>query len=838
MKLYFLEEEKDKIVGFDNYNLVSKNSLDSIDADILFVFDKSNLSSHIKDINYSEHYMFETENLDLIIVGSLELLRYIYDNYSEILDVKFDECYSTKCLYRFFRIKDRKFYSIVKNFKHFYYIEDPNGKYTAIDGTKVSRCYDYFNENSKKHYEKDINKFYRYSLEKNKSGKIKLGKNYRVCYYDIETNACVDAVNAPGEVLSIVGQDSLTKEVKSWIIDPDKNKSLIDQEKDMLTDFFIYVRDFDAITGWNTSKFDLPYLINRAIRIGVDPGLMSITNSPVSCKYKESDRINPWFIKIIGLNIYDLMTASARALAYLPEKLKDSKLDTVAEAILGETKIHTDTPAVLFRDKRIQELLDYNIQDVMLLMKIDEKLGTTELLIATLEFVPGMNLENSNYNSKIIDFYLLSKYDIIFPSVNREKITDIEGAVVFEPKSGIHDNVAVFDISGMYPSLIRTFNISPDRIITDKTDDCIHIHSDKAGDIYFDSSSDGILVQLINDFQSLRNRYKKLKKEHEKDPDYKLWELKEFAVKKILTSVYGVFGYVGFRLFDNRIANSITSAGRDLLNHMKDFAAKNGYVTVCGDTDSIFIKKDNEKKDTKHFEILIDDMNKSLDDYVKKFTTSERIIKNHYMNIEFETLFTRVIIAPAKKKYIGMVTKAKGRDLEEPVLFGKGNELVKKDVPAIIKQEIKGLVVDILKTKLTTLEVIDKIRYNLKEIKEKVRKSSVKDLLIYKEINRDFDQYKVLPQHVKAAINTNKELNTNFSRQNYKGGLLYVKALNGSGIDTLFLDPNYDFSKQNKFVVDYDKYISKFIIEKIKLIFGEEIYNEVNRKDNKLCDYF
>ena len=136
----------------------------------------------------------------------------------------------------------------------------------------------------------------------------------------------------------------------------------------------------DTIVSHNCQKFDLPYLINRAIKIGADVRLLSSVNAPVTCKFKGlNDNIYPWFIKIIGINIVDLYQSSIRATAYLDVKLPDSKLDTFGKYILGETKVEADTPAVLFKNKEFNKLVEYNLQDVNIAVKLDKKLGILDL---------------------------------------------------------------------------------------------------------------------------------------------------------------------------------------------------------------------------------------------------------------------------------------------------------------------------------------------------------------------------------------------------------------------------------------------------------------------------
>ena len=829
MEVCFLEAEKEKanvvIAAYRDeitYRFVTKAECSKLKTNILFLFDKANCIWAHKDYKY-----LESPTTKFIILEDQESLKEIITNWDKILDVRTGTTgakYEAGLIFRYFRIGHNKYYKVVVGFRNWYYVRDKAGTFKTFDGKMARIEYNKSLElNLGDTYERDIPMCRRFAIETSET--TQLNGDFRVCYFDIETNACVDAVATPGEIISVVTQDSFTEEVKFWSIDVN-SETLLRDEHTMLTEVLTYMRDHDVLSGWNIQRFDLPYLLNRAKLIGVDMRCCTLSGFEPKCSHKESS-LYPWYINIPGMHVVDLMTSSVRALAYLDEKLKDKKLDTVAEAILGETKIHTDTPAVLWKSGRMKELKEYNVQDVELLMKIDRKLGSIELLVATIRLIPGLNLEDANYNSKIIDYYLIKNKKYCLPTVNRDNVADIEGAIVFDPVPGVHDDVAILDISGMYPNLIITFNISPDTIVLDKSECNKHI---KIGPTTFSADFKGVLVEMVQHFLVLRKHYKKLKEDNEDHPDYEAYKLQEFATKKILSSMFGVFGYRGFRFFDGRIANAITESGRDLLNHMKNIAETSGFEVVAGDTDSVFIKNDAVQTVDEYFKVC-DDMNASLNKFVEGYTDSVEVVENNTLDIEFETLFKKVIIAPAKKKYIGMVSMVKGKKVKEK-LYYKGSELNKKDVPSGMKNAIRQIVMRVLTEEDIPLNIIrEELLYWEKEVKN----MPINDLLIYKEINREFSKYKVMPQHVKAAINSNKYIGTNWSRQNYKGGVIYVKhpALD---IDALFLQPGMDL-KNTRFEIDYDKYYTKFVEHKIDLIFGKKIYDAATQKNQLLTSF-
>jgi len=827
----FLTEEKTEIESFydiNNCNFISVKDIDKADCDILYVVDKNILKNIIKDIYFENHNLLELENIRYIIINDKKLLQLMVDHFEDVYDTKIEESYigykkegvaSRKKLFRFFRIYENKLYTVVKNFNRYFYIPDKDGEKIAIDGKKVTKCTQYWDYEGL-HYEKDINMMTRYAIDQAKKGRLKLCKKYRIAWWDIETDSSVDSVNTPAAILSIVAQDSFTGEVKYWEIrEFDEVK-----EKEMLEDFFIYISKMDCIAGFNSAKFDVPYLINRAKKLGVDMSLLTgIRNVYPSCKFRGKDAPFPWFNIIPGIHDIDLMGLADKSIGYMDVKLPDKKLDTLGKYILGEKKVETDTPSILFKNKEFAKLKQYNIQDVNITRGLDEKLGLIEVLKATQELVPGLNLDAAVWNSKIIDFYLLSKFDLVMPSIDRDREKDIKGAIVTETVPGIHENAAVMDVAGMYPSLISTFNISPDT--KDPTGDI------KIGNTYFSSNKKGILVKLVEDFTKLRKHYKKLKKDNENSPDYKMFQLKEFTIKKVLASTYGVFGFIGFRFFDNDIANAITESGRDLLTHMNKVAEYNNYIVISSDTDGNCIKHKDNNPDFKDIEFK---MNDSIKEWVSKYTDNEDVINNHRIVIEYETLFHRVIFTKAKKKYMGLISIEKGKTLDTLKFYGKGNELMRKDTPAGMKAELKKIIMQVLNNDDKSKN-IDIIKNNVKEIKKSIQHWTTDDLIIYKEINRDFDDYKVRPIHVRGALNSNKYLGTDFSRQNYKGGYVFVKSKKHPEADVLFMNNRTKLNED--FKIDFDKYFEKFILDKVLLIFGDTIYKEVERKDSLLTQW-
>ena len=90
----FLKEEQEQVIStvkLDNYNFVSTYDLSTLKCNILFVFNKNYLKYFIKDISYETHNLFETENIDFIVINDLNIFSLIKNNYESIIDIKVEE---------------------------------------------------------------------------------------------------------------------------------------------------------------------------------------------------------------------------------------------------------------------------------------------------------------------------------------------------------------------------------------------------------------------------------------------------------------------------------------------------------------------------------------------------------------------------------------------------------------------------------------------------------------------------------------------------------------------------------------------------------------------------
>ena len=436
--------------------------------------------------------------------------------------------------------------------------------------------------------------------------------------------------------LSITLKNHQSKKFVVWGIGDFENKRddvtyiKCESEVHLLKEFLVFWERHqpDIITGWNTEFFDIPYLCNRIIKLfGED----------------EVKRLSPWR-SVYGREVfkmgrrhqvYDIQGVAALDYLDLYRKFtytaqESYRLDYIAFVELGEKK--DGNPYETFSEwytKDYQSFIEYNIMDVELVDRLEDKMKLIDLLL-TMAYDAKVNytdvLGSTKYWDVLIYNYLRQKNIVIPQKKHSEKAEKFEGAYVKEPQVGMHKWVMSFDLNSLYPHLIMQYNISPETLYgQDKVKDMsVDKLLDKTVDTsilkgvtltpngaLFKTDKQGFLPEIMQTMYDDRVKYKKLtlqaKQEYENTKDPKL--LKDISkynniqmAKKIsLNSAYGAIGNAYFRYYDLLVAEAITTSGQlsirwieravnQYLNKVLDTTDKD-YV-IASDTDSIYVTFD------------------------------------------------------------------------------------------------------------------------------------------------------------------------------------------------------------------------------------------------------
>ena len=226
----------------------------------------------------------------------------------------------------------------------------------------------------------------------------------------------------------------------------------------------------DIVSGWNVEFFDIPYLVNRLTKILGEKEVKSL--SPWKYISKKNSVVMGRELSTYDIAGVDCLDYIQLYKWYSPEgKSQESyKLDNIANIELGEKKLSYDEYDNLHELYRLnfQKFIEYNIKDVMLILKMDEKLKLLELAV-TLAYDTKSNFTDVFAQTRMWDAltynYLLERNIIVPPKEIKEKDSAFEGAYVKDPLIGRHRWIAAFDLDSLYPHLMMQYSISPENLV-------------------------------------------------------------------------------------------------------------------------------------------------------------------------------------------------------------------------------------------------------------------------------------------------------------------------------------------------------------------------------------
>ena len=555
-----------------------------------------------------------------------------------------------------------------------------------------------------------------------------------------------DADTAKEAIICLTVKNHSNKQIITWgtkdFITKKSNVTYIkcENEKHLLLEFlkFWCKNHPDIITGWNVRFFDIPYLMNR-MRFMFDNDTI---NKMSPWNYVNADRVqmgqkNQQFWNILGVSVLDYFELY-RKFTYVRQE--SYKLNYIAKVELGEEKI--DNPYDTFKDfytNDYQKFVEYNIQDVELVDRLEDKMRLIELcLTMAYDFKVNYNDVYSQVRcwDTLIFNHLKKKKIVIPPREENEKDSQYEGAYVKDPHLGLHKWIVSFDLNSLYPHLIMQYNISPETFagvepkatgVENFLEERLNLKWAKERDVsvapngaLFKRDKQGFLPELMEKMYNDRVIYKKkmieAKKQFQKtkDPIYQNEIARcnniQMAKKISLNSAYGAIGNQYFRYFDVRQAEAITLGGQLAIRWVeKDVNAfmnkilntQNVNYIVASDTDSIYLKLENlvDKvcKD-KTIQQIVDFIDKAAEDKIQKVIDKSFDNLAQYTNaFEQKMYMKREAIANkgiwiAKKRYILNMFDEEGIRYEYPKLKVMGVEAVKSSTPEVCRGKIKDAI--------------------------------------------------------------------------------------------------------------------------------------------------
>lgn len=526
-------------------------------------------------------------------------------------------------------------------------------------------------------------------------------------------------------------------------------------ESDLLRRFIDFWCRFhpDVVTGWNIEFFDIPYLINRITKLFDEAEAKKLSPWNKLRPYKTvkfNRELNSYSID--GVAVLDYIELYRK---FTYSQQESYRLDHIAHIEVGEKKVDYSQFESLHQLYKhdYQKFIEYNIKDVELVEKLEDKMKLLELAL-TLAYDNKVNYEDVFTQVRMWDaivYNYLKKKNIVIPQMKRgEKKSAYEGAYVKDPILGMHQWVASFDLNSLYPHLIMQYNISMETLLepakyTDEMKQFIatkkinvdtllsqQIDTRELKDFnvgitpngqMFSNKEQGVMPEIMDTMYKDRTRYKKLAIEAKKKIETVLEDKNQveylekqvarynnlqLAKKVTLNSAYGALGNQYFRFFDIRIAEGITTAGQlsirwieQKINKYMNLLLKSGnedYV-IASDTDSIYLnmgplieKLYNDTSDTKK---VIKFMNKVCEEKIQPHIDASYQELADYVNAHSQRMeMKRESLADkaiwvAKKNYILNVYDSEGVAYAKPKLKMMGISAIRSSTPSACRVKIK-----------------------------------------------------------------------------------------------------------------------------------------------------
>jgi DNA polymerase I len=507
-----------------------------------------------------------------------------------------------------------------------------------------------------------------------------------------------------------------------------------DTEVDLLASLFDAFLSYPIVLTFNGDDFDLKYLYHRAQRLGFRNEQIPI----------EMGRDVAYLRYGVHIDLYKFFFNRAIQIYAFGQKYRENTLDAVGEALVGTSKRDIDSvskatyrelAAYCYQDSQIVlNLTSFNDDLVMKLMTALSRISYMTLDEVSRQGVSGWIRSLLFCHHRKRDYLIPRKDEIL--ELKGETTTEAvikgkkyKGAIVVEPKPGVHFNVAVLDFASLYPSIIKVWNLAYETVR------CPHPDQSCRGNIvpgtphWVCTKKRGLESLLIGSLRDLRvNRYKQKSKDQTQSATQRGWyKIASDALKVVLNASYGVFGADNFALYCPPVAEATAAIGRHVITQALRKAQELGLEVFYGDTDSIFLGSQNPA--------LLEEL----------IQWSQQQLK---MELEIDKNYRYLALSSRKKNYFGVFPDG---SVDIKGLTGK-----KRHIPTFlhgvfyqmisILREVKSPA-DIDAAKLRITQIVKECYVKLRN-----KEYSLNELAFSMMMSRTPDRYtKTTPQHVKAA---------------------------------------------------------------------------------------
>ncbi len=567
-------------------------------------------------------------------------------------------------------------------------------------------------------------------LEKIKSEK-EVEIKPKVISFDIETE---EFEIGRGRILMIGLVSEKFKKVLTWkkIKTDMKEVEFVKDEIELLKRFIEIIKKEspDILTGYFTDNFDFPYIRARAEKLKVK---LDLSRDGSKLSFSKGRLLSA---RIKGLVHIDIFRFIERTYAQYMES-ESLTLDEVASELLGENKLKMDhfskkTEDIL--DHEWEEFLKYNLQDTELTYKLFQKIWPDIVGFTHVMQEPLFDVSRDGMSQHVEDYLIhnLKKFnEIVETKPSHHQIAERivmppnTGAFVLQPAPKLYEDLAMFDFTSYWPSIIVTFNLSKSTFLGEKKQsNANEVKIDNK--TYYFSKKPGFFPELLKEVIEKR---KQSKKELKIAPN-PITQARSTAYKLLANASYGYLGFGPGRYFSYEAQGATTSISRDFIKKIIEKTNDRGYTVIYADTDGFaFLLNKKSKKETLEY---LSELNKTLPGV---------------MELELEDFYKRGIFVTkrtgefgAKKKY-ALIN-------EENKLKIRGFETVRRDWCKLAR-ELQNKVLRLILEQGNEKEALEITKDMIKKLQ--TRKIEKKLLIIKTQLKKPIEEYKAQTPHVIIA---------------------------------------------------------------------------------------
>ena len=638
-----------------------------------------------------------------------------------------------------------------------------------------------------------------------------------------------------------------------------------ENEHQLLSKFLRFWTDSfpNVITGWNVESFDMPYLLNRLHTLGFDQRKLSPWQRTeirmIQTTYGETP-----FADIQGIDILDYMQL------YRKNKVQESyRLDHISFVELGQKKLDYSEVSGLHQlyFKNFQKFIDYNIQDVNLVRRLDEKMGliNAQIMVA---YTACINFQevgspvrtwDALINSELWRENKVGHFNI---NASAHDGGGIPGGHVKEPQVGKHGWCLSFDLNSLYPHLIMQWNVSPEtlhksfrllphssneeritKLLNKEHIDIPDGYCVSGSGYAFNTEFEGVIPRIMRKLYQERKQTKKLMiQKQQRGEDSSLENLRQYVLKIVLNSGYGALTNKYYRWYDKRLGESITLSGQyiiqtaereinmwmnkvlktDKIDYIVAIDTDSNYVNFQPLVDKFFSDKSKDEIVDILDKIAVEQVQKVLDvgfknvqDYTK--TRSQEMV------MEREAIASSAFWT-AKKRYAMCVWDMEGVRMPEhsPKIKIQGLEAIRSSIP----QTCRTALLDIIKLILMSDE--KSVQDFIADFRVKYKELPFQEIAFPRTINnitkRTIENgfQKGTPPHVRGAIQFNRlvkhlniEKDWETMKDGEKGKFVWLRVPNNVGSDVISFSTTLPPEFKCEQYINYDKMFEKSLLEPV-----------------------